>query len=247
MSSISATVVLARTEARLFLREPGTVLMALLLPTVLLAGLGAVPALREPSPTFGGQAFLAVFAPSLLGWSLAFLALQTMPAGLVAYREKGILRRLSITPVHPAVVLQVQLLLNLATAVLGMLLMTTLAITVFGITPPQHPLAFVLTFVIGTASMFAIGLLISALAPRAKAAAGIGTLALLVTQFFGGLYLPKFLLPEVVVRIGEFVPPGIGAFQSSWTGTGATPVQLAVLAAVAVVATVAAVRFFRWE
>jgi ABC-2 type transport system permease protein len=244
---MSATAVLARTEARLFLREPGTVLMALLLPTVLLLGLGAVPVLRAVDPKFGGQSFLTTFAPSLLGWSLAFLALQTMPAGLVAYREKGILRRLSITPVRPAVVLQVQLLLNLATAVLGMAMMVVVAVAVFGIAPPQHPVAFAVTFVIGTASMFALGLLISALAPRAKAAAGIGTLALLVTQFFGGLYLPKFLLPDVVVRIGEFVPPGIGAFQSSWTGAGATPVQLAVLAAVAVVATVAAVRFFRWE
>lgn len=244
---MSATAVLARTEARLFLREPGTVLMALLLPTVLLVGLGAVPALREPTDKFGGQSFLTTFAPSLLGWSLAFLALQTMPAGLVAYREKGILRRLSITPVRPAVVLQVQLLLNLATAVLGMAMMVVVAVVVFGIAPPQHPVAFAVTFVIGTASMFGLGLLISALAPRAKAAAGIGTLALLVTQFFGGLYLPKFLLPDVVVRIGEFVPPGIGAFQASWTGAGATPVQLAVLAAVAVVATVAAVRFFRWE
>jgi ABC-2 type transport system permease protein len=244
---MSATAVLARTEARLFLREPGTVLMALLLPTVLLVGLGAVPALREPVNKFGGQSFLTVFAPSLLGWSLAFLALQTMPAGLVAYREKGILRRLSITPVRPAVVLQVQLLLNLVTAVLGMLVMVVVAVVVFGIAPPQHPAAFAATFVIGTASMFALGLLISALAPRAKAAAGIGTLALLVTQFFGGLYLPKFLLPEIVVRIGEFVPPGIGAFQSAWTGDGATPVQLAVLAVVAVAATVAAVRYFRWE
>lgn len=244
---MSATAVLARTEARLFLREPGTLLLALLLPTVLLVGLGSVPALRTPSPAFGGQAFLTVFTPSLLGWSLAFLALQTMPVGLVTYREKGILRRLSITPVRPAVVLQVQLLLYVATAVLGMLLMVVVAVAVFGIAPPQHPLAFAVTFVIGTASMFAIGLLIAALAPRAKAAAGIGTVGLLITQFFGGLYLPKFLLPDVVVRIGEFVPPGIGAFQSSWLGSGATTAQLAVLAAVAVVATVAAMRSFRWE
>ncbi|MGI5129143.1 ABC transporter permease [Pseudonocardia sp. CA-107938] len=244
---MSATTVLARTEARLFLREPGNVLLALLLPTALLVGLGAVPALREPAARFGGQAFLTVFTPSLLGWSLAFLALQTMPAGLVAYREKGILRRLAITPVRPAVVLQVQLALNVATAVLGMLLMVTVAVAGFGIEPPRHPVAFAVTFVVGTASMFGLGLLIAARAPRAKAAAGVGTIALLVTQFFGGLYLPRFLLPEVVVRIGEFVPPGIGAFQSAWTGDGAAPVQLAVLAGIAVVATVAAVRLFRWE
>jgi ABC-2 type transport system permease protein len=69
----------------------------------------------------------------------------------------------------------------------------------------------------------------------------------MLTQFFAGVYLPKYLLPEVVGRIGEFVPPGIGAFQGSWTGDGPAPLQLAVMAVIAVVAAAVAGRFFRWE
>jgi ABC-2 type transport system permease protein len=68
-----------------------------------------------------------------------------------------------------------------------------------------------------------------------------------VMQFFAGVYLPTFLLPDVIVRIGEFVPPGIAAFQGAWTGDGADPVQLAVMALIAAVATGLAVRLFRWE
>jgi ABC-2 type transport system permease protein len=244
MSSLST---LARTEARLFLREPGSALMALLLPTVILVALGAVPALREPTDTFGGGSFMDVFTPSLLGWSLAFMALQTLPAVVVGYREKGILRRLAATPMRPAALLGVQLAIYTATAVLGMLVMVGVAVLAFGLPAPRHPLAFAVTFVVGVGAMFAIGLCVAALAPRAKVAAGAGTVALLVTQFFGGLYLPKFLLPDVVNRIGELVPPGIGAFQSAWTGGGWQPVPLATIATIGCVAAAVAVRFFRWE
>lgn len=245
--ALRATRALARAELRLFLREPGTALLALLVPTVILLVLGAVPALREPSEQFGGQSFVVYFAPSLLGWSMAFLGLQTLPAGLAAYREKGILRRLSVTPASPSAVLAVQLLITVLTAAVGTLLVVGAAVVAFGLPAPRHPLAFAVTFAVGLAAVFALGLLIAALAPRARAAAGIGTLALLVTQFFGGLYLPKFLLPDVVVRIGELVPPGIGAFQEAWTGGGLQPVPVVAMVVIAVVASVAAARFFRWE
>jgi hypothetical protein len=80
---------------------------------------------------------------------------------------------------------------------------------------PRRPRGFAATFVAGTSAVFAIGLLIAALVPRAKPS--------------------KFLLPDVVVRIG------------SWTGEGPVPLQLAALVAIALVATGAAARLFRWE
>jgi ABC-2 type transport system permease protein len=238
---------LAKAETRLFLRDPLTTLLGVLLPAAVLAGLGAVPALREPSEVFGGLRFTEYFAPSLLAISIAVLGVQNLPTGLATYREKGILRRMSATPVSPFAVLVVQLLLNLVTVALGTVLMVAVAVGVFGVPAPRHPLGFALAFLFGTGAVFAIGLLIAAVAPRAKVAAGIGTVVFMVTQFFAGVYLPKFLLPDVIVRIGDFVPPGIGAFQGAWTGDGADPVQLAVMVLIAVVATGTAARFFRWE
>ena len=238
---------LAKAESRLFLRDPLTTLIGVVLPTVVLAGLGAIPALREPADVFGGLRFTEYFAPSLLAVSIAVLGVQNLPTGLASYREKGILRRMSATPVSPFAVLVVQLVLNLVTAGLGTVLMVAVAVGGLGVPAPRHPLGFALAFLCGTAAVFAIGLLIAALAPRAKLAGGIGSVVFMVTQFFAGVYLPKFLLPDVVVRVGEFVPPGIAAFQGAWTGTGADPLQLAVMALIAVVATGAAARFFRWE
>jgi ABC-2 type transport system permease protein len=238
---------LAVAETRLFLRDPLTVLLAVALPSVILAGLGAVPALREPSDVFGGIRFVDYFAPSLLAINIAVLGLQNLPTGLATYREKGVLRRLSATPMHPSAVLVVQLVINLVTVAVGTVLMLAVAVYAFDVPAPRHPVGFVLTFLLGTSAVFAIGLVIAAVAPRARLATGIGTVAFMLTQFFAGVYLPKYLLPEVVVRIGEFVPPGIGAFQGAWTGDGPGPLQLAVMAVIAVVTTAVAARFFRWE
>jgi ABC-2 type transport system permease protein len=247
VNQVQPLLALARAETRLFLRDKFTSLLGVGLPAAVLAGLGAVPALREPSEVFGGMRFVDFYAPSLLAISIAVLGLQNLPTGLATYREKGILRRLSATPVSPSAVLVVQLLLNLVAVAVGTVLMVTVAVAMFEVPAPRHPLGFVLAFVCGTAAVFAIGLVIAAVAPRARVAAGMGTVAFMLTQLFAGVYLPKFLLPDVVVRIGEFVPPGVGAFQGAWTGGGADPVQLAVMALTAAVATGVAVRLFQWE
>lgn len=245
--TLGARSALARTELLLFLREPGTTLFGILLPTAILAGLGSVPALREPSEMFGGMRFTDYFAPSLLAISIAVLGLQTLPVGLASYREKGILRRLSATPVSPRAVLVAQLVINLVTATIGTALMVAVAVGLFGVPFPRHPLGFAAAFLLGTAAVFSLGLVAAAFAPKARTATMLGTILFMLTQFFAGVYLPKFLLPQAVVEIGAYVPPGITAFQDAWTGDGPQPVQLVVMAVIAVTATAVAARFFRWE
>jgi ABC-2 type transport system permease protein len=244
---MSALSTLARTEARLFLREPVNVAIAVALPSLVLLGLAAIPALREPIELTGGISFVAYFAPSLLAISLSMLGFQVLPTGLATYRERGILRRMSATPMRPGSVLFVQLGINLVTAMLGALLVVAVAVVVLDVPAPRHPLGFLAALLVGTAAVFALGLLIAARSPRARAATGIGSLLFLLAMFFGGVYLPKYLLPDWLVRIGDFVPPGAGAFSDAWLGTGPELAPLAVMAGIALAATAAAARFFRWE
>jgi ABC-2 type transport system permease protein len=68
-----------------------------------------------------------------------------------------------------------------------------------------------------------------------------------ITMFAGGVYVPRFLLPDFLARIGEFMPPGVGALQDAWTGTGPRPAHLAAMAVIAITAGTVAARVFRWE
>jgi len=235
------------TETKLFLRTPFMPLAGILFPAVLLLAIGAIPGMTEPSPAAGGYRFIDAWVPSLIVISLAMLALQSIPGAVATYREQGVLRRLATTPVHPANLLGAQLLIHVVIALAGIGLVLGLANVVYDVPMPKHPMAFVATLLLGVVSMFALGLIAAAVASTSKAANGIAMIAFLPTMFFGGVYLPRPLLPEVLRRIGDYVPPGSQPLQDAWVGNGVQPLQLVVLAAFAVVGTALAAKLFRWE
>lgn len=157
------------------------------------------------------------------------------------------LRRLATTPIHPVNLLGAQLLIHVVIALAGIGLVLGVANAVYDVPLPQHPLEFLLTLLLGTVSMFALGLLAAAVARTARAAGGFAMVAFVPAMFFGGGYLPRPLLPEVLQRIGDYVPPGTQPLQDAWVGAGVQPLQLLALAGFAAIGTALAARFFRWE
>lgn len=98
-----------RTELRLFRREPGALFWMLVFPTLLLAILGSIPSFREADPSFGGLRPVDAYVPVAVLLGLTVGGLQGMPQVLTGYRERGILRRMSATPVRPAALLSAQM------------------------------------------------------------------------------------------------------------------------------------------
>jgi ABC-2 type transport system permease protein len=244
---MSSLLKLVQTEARLFVRDPTTFVVGLFLPTVVLIGLGAVPILREPSEDMGGVRFIDYFAPSVIVMSVGVIGLTNLPAALAGYRERGILRRMRTTPVHPAKLLGAQLIVNVAASLVSVLLVLVAGRVAYNVPLPQNPLGFAIAFVLGITAVFAIGMLVAAVAPTARAASGISTVLFMSVMFFGGVYLPRFMLPEAVARVGDYIPPGVQTLLDTWNGETPDAVQLLVMAAVAVAASVASARIFKWE
>ncbi|WP_117214480.1 ABC transporter permease [Allorhizocola rhizosphaerae] len=257
MSTLWKTTVV---ETKLFLREPKTVLLGMLLPTAILLLLGAIPILREPSAEYGGARFVDFWAPTALVMALGMLGLQHIPAAVAAYRENGVLRRMSTTPVHPATVLVAQLIVALAAAVAAAAVLILTAWLVLDVPLPRHPLGFVAAFVAGFGALLAIGMLIAAVTPNARMANGVSILVFMLVMFAGGVYLPRFLMPEALVRMGDYAPPGVQALLETWSGDTATaamggaqaaghlqPLQLGIMVLITVGAGWAAAKLFRWE
>ena len=126
-------------EAKLFYREPGTWIVAVLLPTIILVAIGLLFAPHKPEPSLGGRRFIDLFVPSMVVMTLATLGLNTIPARLVKYRERGVLRRLSTTPVAPTALLVAQLLINVVVAVAALVLLIMVGATAFQVPVPQDP------------------------------------------------------------------------------------------------------------
>ncbi len=244
MNAMRALIV---AETRLLLRDPISWLLPIFLPAAILLVFGVILAPHRPDPAFGGLRFIDVFAPSLVVIAMAILALQILPVRLTNYRERGILRRFSTTPVHPRRLLIAQLVVYSVTATLGVLLLIVVGNLVFDIRLPASPLGYVAALGVGMAGLLAIGLLLAAVAPSAGVATAVGVPAFMVVLLLGGVYVPRAILPEVLIRIGEFTPPGVQGLQDAWVGATPQLLPLAVLAGLAVAFGLIASRAFRWE
>jgi ABC-2 type transport system permease protein len=245
--AVSALGKIALVETKLFFRDAPTWILAVLLPALILLILGVIPGLRTPQEAFGGRRFIDLFVPSLVVITLATLGENSLPVRLVTYREKGVLRRLSTTPVDPAKLLAVQLALNAAAALAAVLLLIAVGKLAFGIPLPRHPIGFLASFLLGMSSLFALGLLVAAVAPTARASAAFALPVFVAVMFLGGVYLPRVFLPDFLIRIGHYTPPGVQAMSDAWMGTAPQLSQLAVLAVITLIAGAAAARLFRWE
>jgi ABC-2 type transport system permease protein len=241
---------LVAVEAKLFVREPLGAFFALAFPAILLLVLGsAIPGFTEPDEALGGDRPIDIYLPITLALAIATVTIITLLGVLSQYRERGILRRLSTTPVSPTVLLAAQLVVNVGALVVGSLLAFLVATAVFGVAPPANVPGFGLAFVLGSAAMCAVALLIAAVAPSARASSGIGTLVYFPLMFFAGVWTPGPVMPDLVRRISDYTPLGAAsqALQDSFAGAWPSALHVAVMTTLTLGLGAVSARFFRWE
>jgi len=247
---MSSTMNIARTEAKLFARDPIALFFGFVFPGLLLLLLGLFfPGFDEPSADLGGDRYIDVYAPLVLALGLATLGLVTLPPILGTYRQFGILRRLRTTPVHPARLLWAQLAVHVGVAVAAAALAILVAVVVFAVPFPESPVWFAISFLLAAASTFSIGLLVGALARTTVSAQAIGMAIYFPMLFFAGLWIPRSIMSDGLRTVSDYTPLGssVQALADSWFGTTPSVTNLAVMAAYAVVVGFIAVRVFRWE
>jgi ABC-2 type transport system permease protein len=246
---MSALLKMIWMETKLFLREPATLAFSVLLPIglMLVFGLGFR---GDAVPVGSGQHDAPTFLPALsLMISVGMLGFFALPSVLGSYREKGILRRLSTTPVPPAALLIAQLVVQLAVALVAVLALVLVGHLVVGLPLPQNVPGFVLAVVLGLAGLFAVGLVVAALSPSARVAGSVGPLLFFPMLFLAGVWLPRDRMPEALATIGAYSPLGalIDTVGASWAGASPAVGQLLAMAALALVLGAVAARTFRWE
>jgi ABC-2 type transport system permease protein len=239
---------LAKTEFKLFLREPLAVFWGIAFPVVLLVVVGAASG-NKHQKVYGGQRFIDVYVPVLMVFVMAILALQGLPQVLSTYRQRGYLRRLQTTPVGPTRLLGVQMGLNLAITVVAMVLVSVLARVIFNVRLPHEVAGFVVTILLAGVAMLTVGILVAALASTPRVAGLLGTLLFFPMMFFAGLWVPQASMGRTLRDIGHLTPLGdaVAAVQQTMAGQWPSAVHLLVLVAYIVVLAPVAVKLFRWE
>jgi ABC-2 type transport system permease protein len=237
------------TEFKLAWREPVGLLLGVVVPGIFLVIFGLAPGLRKPLGPTVSISYMTESVPLLIALTLCLIALITLPVPIVMQRQWSYLRRLSTTPVAPQWLLAAEVLVSLALATIAMILIVAGAALLFGVPAPGDLPGFALSALLAMGALFALGLIIAALAPDPRIAGPTGAVLLYPLMFFAGLWTPREMMSDLMRNISDFTPLGaaVKAMLKSMQGQLPPAQSLLVMAGYAVVLGFVAVKVFRWQ
>jgi ABC-2 type transport system permease protein len=239
-------------EVKLLVREPLTLIFTFAFPLLVLLVLGQVfgntPDPQQPE-VFRNVGPMDYYLPGYIGLSIAAIGLIALPVHLASYRERGVLKRLRASGISARTVVGAQAIVAALAAFAGATTLVIVGFAVHHVHAPESLLGVLLGFVASLACFAAIGVLLGAVMPSARAAQGIGLMLFFAMMFLSGTDGPREILGDVMRSIGEAFPltHSFIVMQDPWIGFGINEARLAIVLGVTVAAGVAAVRAFRWE
>ncbi|MBO8191602.1 ABC transporter permease [Streptomyces oryzae] len=243
-----ATAVL-KAEACLMLREPASLFWVLAFPTILLCILGAIPSNREHDDDLGGLRVVDLYVPVAILLSVIMAGIQAMPPVLTGYRERGVLRRMSTTPLRPGALVGAQIALHGAAIAVSALLALAVGRIAFGVALPRQLFGYLVALALVTLATLALGATVSAVCRTTKVTQAVGSAVFFPAMFTAGVWLPVAAMPDILQRIVPVTPLGAAAQALDEAAAGEWPswTHLGVTALWAVLLIGAARRWFKWE
>ncbi len=196
--------------------------------------------------------FIDFFVPGILAMSLMNSGVIGLSTAFVIYRERGILRRIKVTPFPISSFILARVMSQLIVAVAQSLILVGLAKLVFGLEIRGNLLLVLLVILVGALAFLAIGFAISGFARNAEAAASYANLVTFPMLFLSGVFFsiesaPAWLRPITRVLPLAYLVDALREPMTRGRGLAAIWIDLAVLAITFVVAMAVAIRFFRWD
>jgi len=237
-------------QAKLFLREPIGAFFTLAFAPLLLILFGFIWG-NDPVPEFGGYGTIDVSVPAYVGLIVATVGLMSVPIATSAHRESGALRRFKATPLRPLNYMIADVAVYFAMTLLGIAILMVVGKLVYNVRFEGNLLSIFGAVSLGAFAFFAIGYVITGLAPTARAAQIIGMVLLYPMMFLSGAAMPIELLPAGVQNFSRFLPLThvVKLVRGLWAGDswGQHITEVIILLGVLVVGTVISARTFRWE
>lgn len=239
---------MTRLELKLFLREPLTVLFALVLPLLVLFVMGGVFGNEAEADIYRGVGAMNYYVPAYIALVAASVGLISLPTQLAGNRERGVLKRYRASSIPSWVVVGAQVAVTFLISTVSAILLVLAAMTAYDVSAPDDPLLVVAGFALVALAFSSIGVLLGALLPSPRSAQALGVMLWFVMLMVGGAGPPPEVLTGTMRTVGDLTPllHAVRAMQDGWLGLDPGYSWL-VVAALIVVCGAASVRFFRWE
>jgi len=196
--------------------------------------------------------YIDFLVPGLLAMALSQSAVFGVAGTLVSWRERGIFRRLKVTPLPIGEFSVARVISHLLLALAQAAILLTVGWAFFGVHLGINLAALVPLVAAGALCFIAIGFLVGALSRTQEAADAIGNLITLPMVFLAGVFFPLTTAPGWLREVAKFLPltylaNGLRDVAIRGHAIGSTMPDLAVLLGVALALGLVSLRFFRWE
>lgn len=239
-----------KTEWKLSLRGMDMVLFAICLPLVVLVILGILYR-NQPAYDGAGHTFLEQSFGAIATIPICAGGVMGLPLVISEYRNRKILKRFQVTPVTPALILLIQILVYTLYAACSLVLLWLTGKIFFGLQLHGSTTLFLCGYLLVLLSMFSIGILVGGVSPNPKTAGVIASILYFPMLIFSGATLPYEVMPEAMQRVADIMPltQGIKLLKAASLQLPIDYLLLPtiVMIVIAVSCSFVAVKFFRWE
>jgi ABC-2 type transport system permease protein len=239
-----------KTELKLSLRGMDMFIFAICMPIVVLIIIGIIYG-NKPAFEGAGYTFLEQSFGALATISICAGGVMGLPLVVSDYRSKKILKRFKVTPISPAMILSVQVVIYMLYAFVSLLLIYLLAMLLFKFQLRGSLLHFVGGFFLVMLSMFSIGMMVGGIAPDTKMAGVIASILYFPMLIFSGATLPYEVMPVNLQKVVNILPLTQGIKLLKAASLGLSPdngrMPILIMAALAIACIGFSIRFFKWE
>ena len=235
-------------ELKLFLREPLTVLFALVLPLLVLFVMGGVFGNEAEADVYRGVGAMNYYVPAYIALVAASVGLISLPTHLAGNRERGVLKRYRASSMPSWAVVGAQVAVTFLISTVSALILVLAATSAYDVTGPDDLLLVIAGFALVALAFSSLGVLLGALLPSPRSAQALGVMLWFVMLMVGGAGPPPEVLTGAMRTVGDLTPllHAVRAMQDGWLGLDAGYSWL-VVGVLTLVSAAASVRFFRWE
>jgi ABC-2 type transport system permease protein len=196
--------------------------------------------------------YIQYITPGLLGYAVAIGATFGASSTLVTWRQKKILRRLTLSPVGVPTVIGARVVVSMGIALIQTAIFLAVGAGFFGLRLAHYWWMSIPLILAGTLAFMSIGLLAGAKAKSMEAASAIANLITIPMAFLSGSFFPLDGAPGWLQGLAKIFPlRHLNTGMLDLMVRGRSPVsvlpELGILLGFAVVLSVVAALMFRWD
>ena len=150
--------------------------------------------------------YIDYLVPGIIGMTLMFNGVFAIAGVMTTMRQKGILRRLKVTPVSKSAILAALITTRMVITFLGVLLILLVGVVGFGVSLQGNPIILVGRIILGSLSFTTFGFAVSSYAKTIESAESMANVVTMPMMFLGDVFLPVALMPAFMQPIAGALP-----------------------------------------